>query len=100
MSGKRPRIYIGNVSYDATEADIRDFFGAYKVKQVNLITDKETNRPKGFAFVELETFDDVDRAISELDGEFLMGRPLRVNEARERPPGPPRNFSNNPRNSR
>lgn len=76
------KIYVGNLPFTATEDDIRDLFAQYgEVHSVNLISDRETGRPRGFGFVEME---DADQAISALDGQDFGGRSLRVNEARER----------------
>ena len=79
------KIYVGNLSWSSTEAELRDFFGQVgAVHSVAVITDRETGRSRGFAFVEMDD-SDAQKAISELDGRELGGRPLRVNEAQERP---------------
>ena len=76
-------IYVGNLSYQATEEDLRTVFADYgTVKRVVLPTDRETGRLRGFAFVEMTEEAQEDSAISELDGAEWMGRPLRVNKAR------------------
>lgn len=76
-------IYVGNLSYKATEEDLRTVFADYgSVKRVVLPTDRETGRMRGFAFVEMTEEAQEDSAISELDGAEWMGRPLRVNKAR------------------
>ncbi|HBL13828.1 MAG TPA: RNA-binding protein [Cyanobacteria bacterium UBA11162] len=78
-------IYIGNLSYQATEEDLRTVFADYgTVKRVVLPTDRETGRLRGFAFVEMTEDDQEASAISELDGAEWMGRQLRVNKARPR----------------
>lgn len=78
-------IYIGNLSYDAVEQDIREVFNEYgTVKRVTLPIDRELNRIRGFAFVELEEEAGEEKAISELDGAEWMGRNLRVNKAKPR----------------
>lgn len=78
-------IYIGNLSYQATEEDLRTVFADYgAVKRVVLPTDRETGRMRGFAFVEMVDDAQEDSAISELDGAEWMGRQLRVNKARPR----------------
>jgi RNA recognition motif-containing protein len=78
-------IYIGNLSYEATEEDLRTVFADYgTVKRVVLPTDRETGRMRGFAFVEMADDAQEDSAISELDGAEWMGRQLRVNKARPR----------------
>ncbi|HBE16361.1 MAG TPA: RNA-binding protein [Cyanobacteria bacterium UBA11149] len=76
-------IYIGNLSYHATEEDLRTVFADYgTVKRVVLPTDRETGRLRGFAFVEMTADDQEASAISQLDGAEWMGRQLRVNKAR------------------
>ena len=76
-------IYVGNLSYQATEEDLRTVFADYgTVKRVVLPTDRETGRMRGFAFVEMTDDAQEDSAISELDGAEWMGRQLRVNKAR------------------
>jgi RNA recognition motif-containing protein len=78
-------IYIGNLSYQATEEDLRTVFADYgTVKRVVLPTDRETGRVRGFAFVEMTEEAQEESAISELDGAEWMGRQLRVNKARPR----------------
>jgi RNA recognition motif-containing protein len=78
-------IYIGNLSYAATESDLTQAFGAYgTVKSVQLPTDRETGRVRGFAFVEMGTDAEEDAAIEALDGSEWMGRDLKVNKARPR----------------
>ncbi|MBZ8182621.1 MAG: RNA-binding protein [Oscillatoria sp. PMC 1051.18] len=78
-------IYIGNLSYQATEDDIRTVFAEYgSIKRVVLPTDRETGRVRGFAFVEMNEESQEESAISELDGAEWMGRQLRVNKARPR----------------
>ena len=81
------RIYAGNLPFSATEAEIRELFGNHgAVEAVNLITDRETGRPRGFGFVEMPE-DDADAAIQALDGQDMGGRNLKVNEARPRREG-------------
>jgi len=83
-------IYVGNLPFTASDGEVRDFFAAYgSVINVSLPTDRETGRPRGFAFVEMDD-GDADSAINALDGAVLGGRTLRVNEARSRDAGPPR----------
>ncbi|MBD6615931.1 RNA-binding protein [Komarekiella sp. 'clone 1'] len=78
-------IYVGNLSYSATEADLRAVFADYgEVKRVVLPTDRETGRMRGFAFVEMNDDAQEDAAITELDGAEWMGRQLRVNKAKPR----------------
>lgn len=84
-------LYVGNVSFDATEGDVLGLFEKYgKVVRCNLILDKFTNRPRGFAFVEMSSQEEADKAVAELNGKEFLGRPLKVNEARPREDRPPR----------
>jgi len=79
------KIYVGNLPFSSTEADLQDLFGRHgAVESVNVITDRETGRPRGFAFVEMENASDADDAISALDGSDLDGRNIKVNEAQDR----------------
>lgn len=76
-------IYIGNLSYSATEEDLREVFEDYgKVNRVTLPTDRETGKIRGFAFVDMAEEAKEEEAISQLDGAEWMGRQLRVNKAR------------------
>jgi len=86
------KIYVGNMSFQTTEDELRTLFAEYgEVLSVNIITDRETGRPRGFGFVEMEG---ADAAISALDQKDFGGRNLTVNEARPRRDSGPRN---NPR---
>lgn len=77
-------IYVGNLPFSATEDDVREMFAPYgEVAVVKLVMDRETGRPRGFGFVEMDD-EAADAAIKALDGQPLNGRPLKVNEARER----------------
>lgn len=79
------RIYVGNLPFSSTEEEIREAFSAHgTVTGVDVITDRETGRPRGFAFVEMEEASAADAAIAALDGNDFGGRNLRVNEAQER----------------
>ncbi|MBE9124355.1 RNA-binding protein [Tychonema sp. LEGE 07199] len=81
-------IYIGNLSYRATEEDLKAVFAEYgTVKRVVLPTDRETGRMRGFAFVEMMENAQEDAAIGELDGAEWMGRALRVNKAKPKEEG-------------
>jgi cold-inducible RNA-binding protein len=76
-------IFVGNLSFGATEDAVRSMFEAYgTVDKVNLITDRDTGQARGFGFVEMSVNADADRAIAELNGRELDGRALNVNEAR------------------
>ena len=78
------RIYVGNLPWSAAEADLREFFETVgQVHSAAVITDRETGRSRGFGFVEMDDAD-ADKAINELNGRDMGGRPLRVNEAQER----------------
>ena len=77
------RIYVGNLPYTATEEDVKTLFEPHgSVDSINLITDRETGRFRGFAFVEME--EGADAAIDALNDQDFGGRPLRVNVAKER----------------
>ena len=81
------RVYVGNVSFQSTEDNLRDLFSAHgEVVSIRMITDRETGRYRGFSFVEMATEDQATAAISALDGVEHDGRPLKVNIARERQP--------------
>ena len=78
-------IYVGNVPYGATEEDLEELFGEYgPVATATIIRDRYDGRSKGFGFVEMENQADGERAIEALDGQDMMGRPLKVNPARPR----------------
>lgn len=83
------RLYVGNLPFNADEAQVRALFeqNGRGVKEVKLVTDRETGRPRGFGFVEMATQEDADAAIRTLNGQALGGRPLTVNEAKERERG-------------
>ena len=88
------RLFVGNLSYSTTEADLRTYFGAVAPpSQVVLPVDRETGRPRGFAFVEFQDRAHAERAIQQFNGQVFNGRPLAVSEARARedrgPGGPP-----------
>ena len=78
-------IYVGNLSYEATQADLKEVFADYgSVTRVHVPTDRETGRPRGFAFVEMNTEAEESKAIDTLDGAEWMGRSLKVSQARPR----------------
>jgi cold-inducible RNA-binding protein len=82
------KIYVGNLPFSASEADVRALFAQHgTVESVSLPTDRETGRPRGFGFVEMSQAD-AARAIQSLNGFQMSGRPLRVNEAQDKPRGP------------
>lgn len=78
-------IYVGNLSFQATEEDLREVFAEYgEVNRVSLPTDRETGRKRGFAFVEMKDESNEDAAIADLDGAEWLGRELKVNKAKPR----------------
>ena len=80
-------IYVGNISYQATEEDLKQAFGAYgDVDSARIITDRETGRSKGFGFVEMANDEQAKAAIEALNGSEIAGRSVTVNEARPRQP--------------
>ena len=82
------KIYVGNLPFSATESDVKGLFEEYgSVTSINLITDRDTGRFRGFGFVEMDE-GEADSAIKGLNDQDCGGRPLRVNEARDRQPRP------------
>jgi len=81
------KLYVGNLSYDTTEAGLKAAFeeDGRKVNEVSMITDRQTGRLRGFAFVQMGSETDAKAAIAALDGKDLDGRALKVNEAQDRP---------------
>jgi len=78
-------IFVGNLSFGSTEDSIRSLFEGYgTVDRVNVVTDRDTGQPRGFAFVEMANNGEGDRAIAALNGQELGGRALTINEARPR----------------
>jgi len=85
-------IYVGNLSYNTTETELQGLFAQHgNVLSARVITDRETGRPRGFGFVEMED-GPADAAIRELNGKDFNGRALRLNEAKGREQGPRRSF--------
>jgi RNA recognition motif-containing protein len=83
------KVFVGNLSFDVTREELLEAFGAAgKVVDAKVPTDRETGRPRGFAFVEFESDEAAQKSIELLNGKDLKGRPLRVNEAENRPPRP------------
>ncbi len=81
-------IFVGNLSYQTTQEDLYAAFSAYgSVERVNIVTDRETGQPRGFAFVEMTERRDAETAITKLNGAELNGRAMNVNEARPKPTG-------------
>ena len=81
------KIYVGNLPFSATEDDVKELFGQHgTVHSVALINDRETGRPRGFGFIEVDD-DALSAMIQNLDGQEMDGRALRVNEAQDKPRG-------------
>jgi cold-inducible RNA-binding protein len=82
------RLYVGNLPFDVDESQLRTLFqeGGREVTEVKMITDRETGRPRGFAFVEMASQEHAQAAISAMNGKEVGGRALTVNEAREQAP--------------
>lgn len=81
------KLYVGNLNYNTTEEDVRELFAAYgTINSLNLISDRDTGRPKGFGFVEMSTEEEAAAAISALNAREVDGRQIKVNEANDRPP--------------
>ena len=84
------RLYVGNLSWNTTQDTLKATFGANgrTVSDCHIVTDRDTGRPRGFAFIEMGSDAEAQAAIQELDGFSLDGRDIRVNEAQERQPRP------------
>ena len=79
------KLYVGNLSFSNTEADLKELFGRHgSVESVNVIMDRETGRPRGFAFVEMSEGSAAQDAIRALDGTDFGGRTIKVNEAQSK----------------
>ena len=82
-------LFLGNLSYQATEEDVRTVFAACgTVAEVQLAKDRETGRPRGFGFVEMPDFEQARKAIAGVNRQSIAGRSVKVNEARPREDGP------------
>jgi cold-inducible RNA-binding protein len=85
------KLFVGNLSFNTTENDLQDAFAAHgTVVETNLVTDRTTGRPRGFAFVTMSTDEDAQKALTALNGKSIDGRALNVSVARpreERSPG-------------
>lgn len=82
------RLYVGNLSYNATEQDLRDLFTQFgQVVDAKVVMDRDTGRPRGFAFVEMGTDAEASAAIESLNGQDFQGRGLKISEAQERSRG-------------
>ena len=85
------KLYVGNLSYKVTEDDLKDLFGEFgTIIEVSVITDRETGRPRGFAFIEMDSDDDANKAVDSLNGKTIQDREIVVNEARPRRDSRPR----------
>jgi cold-inducible RNA-binding protein len=81
-------IFVGNLSFKTTQEELMAAFSQYgNVERVNIVTDRDTGQPRGFAFVEMSERRDAETAISQLNGAELNGRTMNVNEARPKPQG-------------
>ncbi len=79
------KIYVGNLPFSATDQELEELFSAHgQVSSARVITDRETGRSRGFGFIEMDDDTAADEAIRSLDGKDMGGRPLRINEAKER----------------
>ncbi|MGQ8335433.1 RNA recognition motif domain-containing protein [Sunxiuqinia sp. A32] len=91
-------IYVGNLDYNLTEAELNEVFSEYgEVVSVKIVKDRETGRAKGFAFVEMANDNEGETAVEELDGAEVRGRNMKVNKARPRPERPDRRFQSRDR---
>jgi RNA recognition motif-containing protein len=82
------KLYVGNLAYSVTEVDLRDAFAEVgEVSEVRVVLDRATGRPRGFGFVEMGTDAEAARALTELNGRDLQGRPMAVREAQPKPVG-------------
>lgn len=80
------RLYVGNLSYDSTAEGLRSTFAEFgEVTDAHVVMDRESGRSRGFGFVTMSTAQDAQKAIEKMNGAILDGRPLKVNEAEERP---------------
>ena len=84
-------IYVGNLSYDVTEDELKEVFAEHgEVSSVNIIKDKYSGRSKGFGFVEMPNEEEAEKAVQTLNGSAVKGRDIKVNKARPREERPPR----------
>ena len=83
------KVFVGNLSFDVTKEELMEAFGAVgRVVDAKVPTDRETGRPRGFAFVEFESDEAAEKCIQQMNGRDLKGRAIRVNAAEDRPPRP------------
>lgn len=89
-------IFVGNLSFKTTQEELMAAFSQYgNVERVNIVTDRDSGQPRGFAFVEMSERRDAETAISQLNGAELNGRTMNVNEARPKPQGGGSGFGGN-----
>ena len=94
------KLFVGSLAFSATDDDLAQFFASCgTVVSAKVVIDRDTNRSKGFGFVEMSTDEEAKAAISQLDGKELNGRAINVSEARPREDRPRRDFGGNNRNS-
>lgn len=92
------KLFVGSLSWNVKDDDLNDFFaGVGTVVSATVITDRDSGRSKGFGFVEMSSEDEAKKAIDELNGKELDGRPITVNEARPREEKPRNSYGNNNR---
>ncbi len=92
------RLYVGNLSYSATNADLEELFAQVgNVQSVNIVTDKVSGQSRGFGFVEMSTPEEAQQAIERLNGQELKGRALRIDQARSREDKPDRGGRRGPK---
>lgn len=97
------KLYVGNLPYEVTEAELTEAFNQYgSTTSVKLVSDRDTGRGKGFGFVEMETPEQAQAIIDELNGKELFGRTLKIDIAKDRPPrsGGGGGFNRGPRRER
>ncbi len=95
------KLFVGSLAFSATDDDLAAFFApAGNVVSAKVVTDRETNRSRGFGFVEMGTEEEAQAAIKELNGKELNGRPVAVSEARPQEKREPRSFNNGGYNNR
>lgn len=87
------KLFVGSLAWTATDADLEEFFSQVgTVVSAKVIVDRDTNRSKGFGFVEMSSDEEAKAAVDQLNGKDLAGRPVAVSEARPQAPRPERNF--------
>jgi len=80
------KLYVGNLSYNTTDEKLRALFAEYgEIESINVITDRDTGRPRGFAFVEMATQEAAEASIAGLDGKMVDEREIKVNKAKPQP---------------